>query len=670
VTHYARIHEPLDLGFTTLKNRILMGSMHLGLEEQKGSLSKLAAFYAARAAGGVGLIVTGGIAPNMAGQTKPFSAMMTNGRHVKRHRLVTDAVHAAGGKIAMQILHTGRYAYHPFAVAPSRIKAPISPFTPRALTNWGINRTIKDFANSAKRAQEAGYDGVEIMGSEGYLINQFIVTRTNKRTDSWGGSYENRIRLPLEIIRAVREAVGEKFILIFRLSMLDLVEQGSTFDEVITLAKAVEAAGANIINSGIGWHEARVPTITTMVPRAAYSWISGRVRAHVNIPVISSNRINMPSVAESVLARGDADIISMARPLLSDPEWVNKATAGKPEEINTCIACNQACLDHLFERKVASCLLNPFACQETELILSPTSRARAVAVVGAGPAGLAAAITAAEMGHTVTLFEASASIGGQFKIARNIPGKEEFAESLRYYQNRVDALGVTLKLNTRVDAQMLTEYEHVFVATGVRPRVLDIPGFDDPRVLSYPQVLLDRVAVGKRVAIVGAGGIGFDTAEFLLQDDPTEQESVEEYLDIWGVDQSYATAGALKKPAPHPPARDLVLLQRKEGKLGAGLGKTTGWTHRAAMKMGKVKMIASVQYERFDDEGLHITVDGTPQTLVVDNVVVCAGQVSNNALCADLAESTYTVIGGANKATAIDAKRAIREGTEAALALG
>ena len=675
MTDYPRLLEPLDLGHVVLKNRVLMGSMHLGLEEQRGSLSKLAAFYAERAKGGVGLIVTGGISPNVAGQAKPFAAMMKSNRHAKRHRLVTDSVHQHDGVVAMQILHTGRYAYSPLAVAPSPIKSPISPFRPRSLSKKGVVSTINDYIKCAKLAKSAGYDGVEVMGSEGYLINQFIVKKTNHRTDEWGGSFENRIRLALEIVKGIRAAVGDKFIIIYRLSMLDLVEGGSTFDEVVALAKLIEQAGATIINSGIGWHEARVPTIATMVPRAAYAWISKRIKAEVNLPVVATNRINMPDVAEGVLERGEADMVSMARPLLADPDWVSKAANNESHRINTCIACNQACLDHLFEGKDASCLVNPLACMESEVAIEVVTKPKRVAVVGAGPGGLAAAVTGAKCGHRVTLFEAAGEIGGQFRVAKEIPGKEEFSETLRYFTNELFAEGVEVVLNHKVDAEELAEggYDHIIVACGVLPRTIDVEGFGgSPRVLSYLDVLRAKAPVGKSVAIVGAGGIGFDVAEYLSKREPSHSQTIEQYLEYWGVDKEYLEAGGLTEPAADEVVREIFLLQRSHGKFGAELGKTTGWVHRSALRKAGVKMIGGVKYEKFSKDGLHITSAGERHVLDVDNVVVCAGQVSDRTLPEALEEHglSYVVIGGCRDARGIDAKRAIAEGTKSALSIG
>ena len=668
---YPHLLAPLDLGFVTLPNRVLMGSMHTGLEDHARDFDKLAAYFAERARGGVGLMVTGGLAPNIDGWLKPFGGRLSMPWHVARHRKVTRAVHAEGGRICLQILHAGRYGYHPLSVAPSRIKSPITPFTPRALSARGVERTIRDFAWCAKLAQDAGYDGVEIMGSEGYLINQFLVARTNRRTDRWGGNLENRQRLAIEIVRRTRETVGREFIIVYRLSMLDLVDDAQSWDEIVQLAKAVEGAGATLINTGIGWHEARVPTIVTSVPRAAFTWVTKKLKAEVALPLITTNRINMPDVAERILAAGEADMVSMARPLLADPDWVGKAQAGRSERINTCIACNQACLDHVFENRHASCLLNPRACRETELSITPAATLRRIAVVGAGPAGLACATTLAERGHAVTLFEAATEIGGQFNMAKRIPGKEEFHESLRYFDHRLADTGVALRLGTRATVESLREFDAVVLATGVTPRALSIPGSDHPKALSYLDVVLHGKPVGRRVAIVGAGGIGFDVAEFLTQDAPSPTTDIGRWSHEWGVDIGYAHRGGLAKPAPEKSPREVWLLQRTPGAPGRRLNKTTGWVHRAALKMKHVKMLGGVGYERIDDRGLHVVVDGKPHLLEVDHVVVCAGQEPRR----DLLDGTRAagvevhVIGGADVAAELDAKRAIDQGTRLALTL-
>ncbi|OOC56199.1 MULTISPECIES: oxidoreductase [Nocardiopsis] len=666
---YPHLLEPLDLGFTTLPNRVLMGSMHVGLEEVPGGFERMAAFYAERARGGVGLIVTGGIAPNPEGATYTGAAKMTTEAEAEEHRVVTDAVHHEGGRIAMQILHTGRYAFSEDSVAPSALKAPISAFTPRALTEDEIERTIEDFARAAELAGHAGYDGVEVMGSEGYLINQFIASATNKREDRWGGSFENRMRFPVEIVRRVRERVGDDFILVYRLSMLDLVPGGSTFDEVVRLAEAVEEAGATIINTGIGWHEARVPTIATSVPRGAYSWVTRRLRGRVSVPLVAVNRINTPEVAESVLAGGDADMVSMARPFLADPDFVAKAAAGTPEEINTCIGCNQACLDHTFSLKVTSCLVNPRACHETELVLSPTRVRKSVAVVGAGPAGLAFSVSAAERGHAVTLFDAAEEIGGQLNLARRVPGKQEFDETLRYYRVQLGKHGVDVRLGAWVGAADLEGYDEVVLATGVTPRVPAIPGVDHPKVVGYVDVLRGDAEVGERVAVVGAGGIGFDVAAFLT--DGGGEEGTEEFLRKWGVDADPSSAGGLGRPERPAPPRTLHLLQRKSTKVGAGLGKTTGWIHRLELRHRDVEMVAGADYDRIDDEGLHLTVDGEKRVLDVDTVVLCTGQDPRRDLADELAAAGRGahLIGGADEAAELDAKRAIDQGTRLAAAL-
>ncbi len=660
---YPHLLSELDLGFTKLKNRVLMGSMHTNLEEKYG-FERLAAFYAERAKGDVGLIVTGGMAPNWEGWLKPFAERMTNQSHVKKHKIVTEAVHKEGGKIAMQILHAGRYAYHPLSVAPSRIQAPINPFNPRALSTSGVRRTINDFASSAALAREAGYDGIEIMGSEGYLINQFIVKHTNKRTDEYGGSYENRIKFPIEIVRQAREKVGKDFIIIYRLSMLDLIEDGSNWEEVVQLAKEIEKAGATIINTGIGWHEARIPTIATSVPRAGFAWVTQKLKSEVSIPLCTSNRINMPDVAEQVLADGCADMVSMARPFLADENWVKKAKENRADEINTCIACNQACLDHTFSNKVSSCLVNPRACNETELNYKPTSAKKKIAVVGAGPAGMAFASIAAERGHTVTLFEADKEIGGQFNMAKKIPGKEEFHETLRYYNKQLELHKVDVQLNKRVNAEDLKAFDEVVISTGISPRNLQLNGINHPKVVSYIDVLKNGVAVGNKVAVIGAGGIGFDVSEFLTQAGESTTLDKEEWLKEWGIDRSNTVRGGILGIKQHigAPAREVTMFQRTDGKVGAKLGKTTGWIHRTTLKMKKVKMVAGVEYTKIDDEGLHfIDKTKTPQVFPCDNVVICAGQLSLRELEQPLKDlgKTVHIIGGAFEAGELDAKRAI-----------
>ena len=671
---YPLMLSPLDLGFTTLKNRVLMGSMHVGLEEAKNGFERMAAFYAERARGGVALMVTGGIAPNDRARPMPGGARMTTQQEADQHKVVTDAVHAAGGKICMQILHFGRYAYHPELVAPSAIKAPINPFRPHALTTEEVEQTIEDFVRAASLAQSAGYDGVEIMGSEGYLINEFIAAHTNHRDDAWGGSYENRIRFPLEIVRRTRARVEPNFIVIFRLSMLDLVEGGSTLDEVVQLAQALEAAGVTILNTGIGWHEARVPTIATKVPRAAFAWVTQQIKGKVRIPLVATNRINTPEVAEQVLADGMADMVSMARPFLADPDFVNKAAAGKADEINTCIGCNQACLDHTFGGKITSCLVNPRACHETLMLETPMHTKERIAVVGAGPAGLAFATTAARRGLDVTLFDAASEIGGQFNIAKQIPGKEEFYETLRYFGKQISLTGVTLKLDHKVSAQSLRDegFTQVVLATGVTPRTPDIEGIDHPKVLSYLEVLRDKCAVGKTVAVVGAGGIGFDVAEYLLHEGVSPSQDKAKFFAEWGVDTTHSTPGGLQAAHIEKSPRKVYLLQRKASKVGDGLGKTTGWIHRTSLKNREVDMLNNVTYRKVDDEGLHITVGDKDITIPADTVVLCAGQEPQRELqdALEAAGCTVHLIGGAFKAAELDAKHAIKQGTELALGWG
>ncbi|WP_237060150.1 NADPH-dependent 2,4-dienoyl-CoA reductase [Microbulbifer sediminum] len=669
---YPHLLAPLDLGFTQLKNRVLMGSMHTNLEEHPGGFDRLAAFYAERARGGVGLIVTGGIGPNEEGCVFQGAAKMTTAEEAQQHQAITSAVHNEGGKICMQILHTGRYAYNPNLVAPSAVQAPINPFTPRELSDEEIEGQIDDYVRCATLAREAGYDGVEVMGSEGYFINQFIVSRTNKRSDRWGGSFENRIRLPLEIVRRIRAAVGEDFIIIYRLSMLDLVEDGSTFEEVVTLGQAIEKAGANIINTGIGWHEARVPTIATSVPRAAFTEITARVKEHLTVPVITSNRINMPAVAESVLAEGHADMVSMARPFLADPEFVDKAAQDRADEINTCIGCNQACLDHTFEMKLTSCLVNPRACHETELNYIPATVAKKIAVVGAGPAGLAAATVAAERGHDVTLFEADSRIGGQFNVAKRIPGKAEFEETLRYFGRKLELTGVRVELNHRVTAEELQGFDEVIIATGINPRTPPIPGVESEKVLGYLDVLKHRKPVGEKVAIIGAGGIGFDVAEYLTHEVDESKELIasdkNEFFAEWGVDIHLDNRAGLKPADSVASPRKVYLLQRKTSKVGKGLGKTTGWIHRTSLKHRQVEMLPGVSYEKIDEQGLHIRTGEESRLLEVDNIIVCAGQEPARELHDSLTALGINshLIGGADEAAELDAKRAIDQGSRLA----
>ncbi|MBO9662323.1 NADPH-dependent 2,4-dienoyl-CoA reductase [Dokdonella sp.] len=671
---YPHLFAPLDLGHVTLPNRVLMGSMHTGLEDRARDYDKLAAYFAERARGGVGLMVTGGIAPSVEGWLAPFGGRLSMPWHVARHRKITRAVHAEGGRICMQILHGGRYSYHPLSVAPSKIKSPITPFMPRALSARGVERTIGDFVDCARKAQDAGYDGVEVMGSEGYLINQFLVERTNRREDDWGGSVDKRQRFPVEIVRRMRAAVGREFIIVYRLSMLDLVERGQSWDEIVSLARKIEAAGASILNTGIGWHEARIPTIVTSVPRAAFTWVTRRMKAEVRIPLITTNRINAPDVAERILALGDADMISMARPLLADADWVRKAREDRADDINTCIACNQACLDHVFENRRASCLVNPRACHETELTIVPSPTKKRIAVVGAGPAGLACATTLAERGHAVTLFEQAREIGGQFNLAKRIPGKEEFHETLRYFGRRIEQTGVTLRLATAATPELLRAggFDEIVFATGVTPRAAGIPGGDRANVVSYLDVLGENAAVGGRVAIVGAGGIGFDVAEFLIEHAPSPTTDISRWAREWGVDTTLAARGGLVAPAPEAAARQVWLLQRTPGKPGKRLNKTTGWVHRATLAAKRVTLLGGVAYERIDDDGLHIRIGDEAQVLPVDTVVICAGQEPNRALHAEFAgpgAANVHLIGGADVASELDAKRAIAQGTRLAAQL-
>ncbi|MDG1402459.1 MAG: NADPH-dependent 2,4-dienoyl-CoA reductase [Polaribacter sp.] len=665
---YKHIFEPLDLGFTTLKNRILMGSMHTGLEEEKNAIDKISTYYAERAKGGVGLIVTGGISPNIQGWTGPFAARMSSTKHAIQHQKITNAVHKEGGKICMQILHSGRYGYHPFNVAPSKIKSPITPFKPFKLTQSGIKRTIRDFVNCAELSKMAGYDGVEIMGSEGYLINQFIAKRTNKRTDNYGGAYENRMRLPIELVKQTREAVGKEFIIIYRLSMLDLVENGSSWEEVVQLGKEIEKAGATIINTGIGWHEARIPTIATSVPRGAFTWVTKKMKEELSIPLITSNRINMPETAEKILSEGDADMISMARPFLADSEWVNKAAQDRVDEINTCIGCNQACLDHVFEQEVASCLVNPRACHETELNYYPTESQKKIAVIGAGPAGLAASTIAAQRGHLVTLFDADKEIGGQFNLAKQIPGKEEFYETLRYFKKQIELHQVSLKLNTRVSVDDLkdSDFDEIIVATGIKPRELKIEGINHQKVLSYIDVLKFKKPVGKRVAVIGAGGIGFDVSEYLTHEGESTSLNIDAWLKEWGIDKTLEARAGIEgeKPLIHAASREIFMFKRSKGKFGGNLGKTTGWIHRSSLKKKKVQFIGDVSYTKIDDQGLHYTQNEEAKILEVDHIVICAGQIPFKELYQPLLDAgkKVHVIGGADFASELDAKRAIKQG--------
>lgn len=670
---YPTLLSPLDLGFTTLRNRVIMGSMHTGLEEEK-DFSRMAQFFALRAKGDVGLIVTGGFSPDMFGALKPMGSKLTTQKEVRKHKLVTEAVHAEGGKICLQVLHAGRYGYHPLCVAPSKEKSPISMFTPWRLPKWGIKRTINNFARCAKLAKEAGYDGIEIMGSEGYLLNQFIAKRVNKRTDKWGGSYENRIRFPLEVVRTVRKAVGKDFIIIFRLSMLDLVEDGSTKEEVVQLAKELETAGVTLLNTGIGWHEARIPTIATSVPRGAFSGITAQIKEHVTIPVITSNRINTPSVAEDILSKGKADMVSMARPFLADPNLVQKAKDSDEASINVCIACNQACLDHVFEQKVASCLVNPFACYETEMPKETTTTPKSIIVVGAGMAGLATAVTAAQRGHTVELWEQASEIGGQFNMAKRIPGKGEFYETLKYFTHHLKKSGVTVKLNHAATTQSLKEStaDHIVLATGVHPRPISLPGIEHPNVLNYVDVLRHDKPIGEKVALIGAGGIAFDVVEFLNHERTHSQHlpELDEYFKTWGIDHEFKERSGLTKAHPPQAKHQITMMQRSKGKLGARLGKTTGWIHRSQAKTFGVTMLSEVSYQKIDENGhLHITVQDRPQILEVDTIILCAGQIPNRDVLSGLEDLPITLIGGADVASELDAKRAIRQGTEFALSL-
>lgn len=660
---YDKMLSPLDLGWTTLKNRILMGSMHTNLEEIPGGFERAAVYFSERAKGQVGLIVTGGISPNPEGCVAAMAAKLNTEEEVKHHKLITSAVHAEGGKICMQILHTGRYGYHPKIVAPSAIQAPINFFKPKELSPEEIEKTIDDYVQCALLAQKAGYNGVEIMGSEGYLINQFIAKRTNQRQDEWGGNYENRIKFPIQIVKETRKACGENFIIIYRLSMLDLVEGGSTWSEVVQLAKEIEKAGATLINTGIGWHEARIPTIATVVPRKAFAWVTKKLKSEVNIPLIAVNRINMPDVAEEVLSEGCADMVSMARPFLADAELVLKTMEGRVDEINTCIACNQACLDHTFQMKISSCLVNPRACHETELNYIPTNNPKNIAVIGGGPAGMAYAHVAAMRGHKVDLYESSHQLGGQFNMAKIIPGKEEYAETIRYYQRMLSKYDVNILFNTKAEKQLLiNKYDEIILANGVTPRKLDIEGIDHPKVLSYVDVLLHKAEVGRSVAIIGAGGIGFDVAEYLVHHGNQEEE-IKTFLATWGVDHEYKHGGALKDAEIQVPAREVYLLKRSTGKHGATLGKTTGWIHKASLVANNVQMISDVTYQKIDDDGLHIVVKGEARILPVDHVIICAGQEPSRILYQELLDEGLqpTLIGGADEAAELDAKRAIHQ---------
>ncbi|MGF1700546.1 NADPH-dependent 2,4-dienoyl-CoA reductase [Photobacterium makurazakiensis] len=665
---YPHLLAPLDLGFTQLRNRVLMGSMHTGLEESRDGFKKLAAFYAARARGGVGLIVTGGFSPNFRGRLHPLSAEFSSGRAARAHRVITDAVHEEGGKIALQLLHAGRYAMHPLAVSASAIKSPISKFTPSQMSTRQIQKTIDAFARSAELAREAGYDGVELMGSEGYLINQFICKRSNHRYDEWGGSYENRIRFPLELVKAVRARAGRDFIIVFRLSMLDLVEQGSTHEEVVQLAKLLEQAGVTILNTGIGWHEARVPTIATQVPRAAFAWVTEKLKSEVSIPLVTCNRINTPQVAEEILSSEQADMVSMARPFLADPDFIVKAEQDRADDINTCIGCNQACLDHVFVGKRASCLVNPQACYETELVLSPAAQHRRIAVVGAGPAGMATAVAAAERGFDVDLFEKNDYVGGQFNLAMQIPGKEEFKETIRYFTRRLEQTNVNVKLSHAVSADELSGYDDVIVATGVQPRKPGIPGVEHEKVIDYQTLIRDKVQLGQKVAVIGAGGIGVDVSTMLTE---PEHQALDDWLQDWGIDKSIDHAGGLYPHDEYVSQRQVWLMQRKPGKVGKGPGKTTGWIHKKVLEKRGVELLGGVNYDRIDDQGLHITVEGQSRILDVDHIVLCAGQTSVEELSEKLKANSVNVhvIGGADVAGEVDAKRVIRQGVELAAKL-
>lgn len=666
---FSHMFQPLDLGFTTIKNRVLMGSMHTGLEEAPNGHERMAAFFGERAKGGVGLIVTGGFGPNDRAATHEKTKLIKTEQDIKEHRQITDAVHQHGAKICMQILHTGRYAYNSNPIAPSAIQAPINPNKPSAATAEELEQQILDFISLATQAQKAGYDGVEIMGSEGYFLNEFLAVRTNQRDDEWGGSYENRMKFPVDVVRRVREAVGQEFIIIFRLSMLDLVEGGSSFDEVVMLGQAIEKAGASMINTGIGWHEARIPTIATKVPRAAFTWVTAKFRKHFSIPVITSNRINTPEKAEEVLARGDADMISMARPFLADSDFVIKAQQGRSDEINTCIGCNQACLDHIFAGKTTSCLVNPRACHETTLVIEKAQMPKLIAVVGAGPAGLAAAVTAAQRGHQVTLFDEAEEVGGQFNIAKKVPGKEEFYETIRYFSRQLEINNVTVKLGHKITASQLNsgDFDEVLLATGIVPRMPAIEGIEHSKVMSYLDLLKHGKEAGGKVAVIGAGGIGFDVCESLIHDGPSSSQSIPVFMKEWGIDMSLKARAGIEgvKPEFTLPKRQVFLLQRKESKVGAGLGKTTGWIHRTDLKKKGVKMIPSCEYEKINDQGLHIKLGGVSQLLDVDHVIICAGQEPLRALTEGL-EKPYQLIGGADVAAELDAKRAIEQGTRVA----